>query len=120
MANAHDTPPAQPTDRDQLRRYFDSVFQDIDAFLAEKDEDRREELRAQLEPLCFMKLVEHKIQIAWGGPEYGFKLYYDPEGKEWVSGLFYWADWFKYEEEPLSPAEMDRVLEVYAMDCMVE
>jgi hypothetical protein len=120
MANAHDTSPAQPTDRDQLRRHFDSVFQKIDAFLDESDEDRREELREQLQPLCFMKLVEHKIQIAWGGPEYGFKLYYDPESKEWVRGLFYWADWFKYEEEPLSPAELDRVLEAYAMDCMVE
>ena len=64
--------------------------------------------------------TEWKIQIAWGGPEYGFKLYFDPESKEWVSGVFYWADWFKYEEEPLSPAELDRVIDAYSMDCMVE
>ena len=84
------------------------------------DEGKRDELREQLAPLCFMKRVEHKIQIAWGGPEYGFKLYYDPECKEWVSGLFYWADWFKYEEEPLSPEELDKVLDAYSMDCQVE
>ena len=67
----------------------------IGAYLAEQDEHKRE----QLEPLCFMKRIEHKIQLAWGGPEYGFKLYYDPECREWVSGLFYWADWFKYEQD---------------------
>ena len=66
-----------------------------------------------------MKRIEHKIQIAWGGPEYGFKLYYDPESKDWISGLFYWADWFKYEDEALSPEELDKVVEAYSMDCMV-
>jgi hypothetical protein len=109
-----------PTDREQLRRHFTSVFADIDAYLAEQDEDKGEELRQQLEPLCFMKRIEHKIQLAWGGPEYGFKLYYDPECREWVSGLFYWADWFKYEQEPLSPEELDKVVEAYAMDCLVK
>ena len=48
----------------------------------------------------------------------GFKLYYDPECKEWVSGVFYWADWFRYEEEPLSDIELDKVVEAYSMDCM--
>ena len=120
MANGHETSSAQLTDRQKLIRQFDSVFEDFDAYFAEKDEDKREGLREQLEPLCFMKRIEHKIQIAWGGPEYGFKLYFDPEAKQWVHGVFYWADWFKYEEEPLSPAEMDKVVDAYSMDCMVE
>ena len=120
MANPNETSPAPATDREHLQRYFDSVFEDIDGFLNEKDEKQREERREGLGPLCFMKRIEWKIQIAWGGPEYGFKLYYDPEAKEWMHGVFYWADWFKYEEESLSPAEMDKVLEVYAMDCMVQ
>ena len=85
MAKANETSPAQSPDRNELRRYFDSVFDDIHAFLAEEDEKKQEELREQLEPLCFMKLIEHKIQIAWGGPEYGFKLYFDPECKELIS-----------------------------------
>src|SRR5207248_7656000 len=92
MAQDHEnTPPAEPTDREKLLRQFTSVFEDIDAYLAETDEDKREEWRAQLEPLCFMRRIEHKIQLAWGGPEYGFKLYYDPECKEWARGVFYWA-----------------------------
>jgi hypothetical protein len=103
-----------------LRRYFDSVFKDINAFLAEKDDKKRDELQEQLEPLCFMRLIEHKIQIAWGGPEYGFKLYFDPAGKEWTRGVFYWADWFKYEEESLSADELERVVAAYSMDSLVE
>ncbi len=114
------TSPAQPTDREQLKRHFDSVFEDIDAYMAETDEDKRDELREQLEPLCFTKRIEYKIEIAWGGPAYGFKLYYDPACKEWVTGLFWWADWFKYEEEALSPEELTKVLDAYSMDCQVE
>ncbi len=120
MANDKQTASAPPTDRQQLLRYFDSVFEDIDGFLTEQDDQRREERREQLGPLCFMKRVEWKIQIAWGGPEYGFKLYYDPECREWMHGVFYWADWFKYEEEALSPAEMDKVIDAYSMDSWTE
>ena len=100
-------------------RRFDSVFEDIDAYLSERNEDKRDELREQLVPLCLMRRVEYKVQIAWGGPEYGFKIYLDPDSKEWVSGLFYWADWFKYEEESLSPEELDKVLDAYSMDCQL-
>ena len=121
MAKAHEKQlPATSTDREKLKQYFDSVFEDIDAYLSEQNDDKREELREQLEPLCFMKLIEHKIQIAWGGPEYGFKLYFDPECKEWMRGVFYWANWFKYEEESLSQAELDKVIDAYSMECLVE
>lgn len=120
MANFHEKSPAEPTDRQQLRRHFDSIFKDIDAYLAEPGEGRREELREQLEPLCFMKRIEYTVQLAWGGPEYGFKLSYDPECREWVSGLFYWADWFAYAEQPLSEEELTKVVEAYAMDCVAE
>lgn len=120
MAATERKPPATPTDRERLKRCFDSVFTDIDAFFAERDDDKREQLRERLEPLCFMKRIEHTIQLAWGGPEYGFKLSYDPESREWVRGLFYWADWFKYEEEKLSPSELERVVEAYSMDCLVD
>ncbi|MFO0966148.1 MAG: hypothetical protein U0793_11270 [Gemmataceae bacterium] len=120
MANAHEKSPARSPDRQELRRYFDSVFKDINAVLAEQNDEKRDELREQLEPLCFMKLIEHKIQIAWGGPEYGFKLYFDPQCKEWTRGVFYWADWFKYEEEPLSSDELDQVVTAYSMDSLTE
>jgi hypothetical protein len=120
MADANETSPARPTDREQLQRSFASVFEDIDAYLTEQDDRKRDERREELGPLCFMQRIEHKIQIAWGGPEFGFKLYYDPEGKEWISGVFYWADWGAHEEEPLSQEELDKVLDAYAMDCMVE
>ena len=120
MAKANATSPASSADRDELRRHFDSVFQDITAYLAARNDNRREAFREQLEPLCVMRRIEHKVQIAWGGPEYGFKLYYDPECGEWVHGVFYWADWFTYEEEPLSPGELDQAVDAYALDCLVE
>jgi hypothetical protein len=120
MAEPDATPPAQTTDRERLRRCFDSVFEDINGFLGERDDRKRDERREQLGPLCFMKRIEWKIQIAWGGPEYGFKLTYDPECREWLYGVFYWADWFKYEEEALTDEELDKVIDAYSMECMVE
>ncbi len=119
MAHASTTPSATPTNREQLQRCFAAVVNEIDTFLTEGDEDKRESLREQLEPLCFMRLVEHRVQLAWGGPEYGFKLSYDPDARCWVYGVFYWADWFTYEEEGLSPEELDKVVEAYAMDGLV-
>ena len=106
------------TDREELLRCFGSVLEDVNGFLTEADEKKREERREKLGPLCFMKRVEWKIQIAWGGPEYGFKLYFNPECREWICGIFYWADWFKYEEESLSPSELENVVEAYSMDAI--
>jgi hypothetical protein len=120
MAHAHDTSPASSSDREELQRHFASVFTDINAFVAEEDPGKQEELREQLAPLCCMKRLEYKVQIAWGGPEYGFKLSYDPQAQEWVDGRFYWADWFRYEEEPLSPSEVEKVVTAYAMDSLVD
>ncbi len=117
--NNQRTPSARSKDREQLFRSFTAVFEDIDGFLAETNEEKREEGREHLEPLCFMRRIEYTIQMAWGGPEYGFKLSYDLECKEWTRGLFYWADWFKYEEEPLSPEELQKVIEAYSMDGVV-
>lgn len=96
------------------------MFQDITAYLAEDNDRRRDELREPLQPLCVMRRIEHTVQLAWGGPEYGLKLYYDPECREWVHGVFYWADWFKYEEEPLSREQLDQAVDAYASDCLVD
>lgn len=120
MEHSHEKAPAEPTDREELQGHFSSVFADIDAYLAEADEAKREERREQLEPLCFMKKVAHTIQLAWGGPEYGFKLYYDPECKEWTHGLFYYRSWFTHEEQSLSPEELKKVLDAYSMYCVAE
>jgi hypothetical protein len=120
MVERHGTSPAPETDREQLRRCFDSVFDDINGLLDERDEQKREERQEQLGPLCVMKRIEWNIQLAWGGPAYGFKLYYDPESRDWIRGDFYWAHWFKYEEQELSQAEMDKVIEAYSMESMVD
>lgn len=116
----NESSPAQPTDYERLQRCFDSVFADITSLLGEKDDEKRDERRELLAPLCVMKRIEWKIQIAWGGPEYGFKLHFDPECREWVDGLFYWADWFKYEERPLSAAELVSVIDAYSMDSVAD
>ena len=89
-------------------------------FLDEQDEDRRDELREQLQPLCFMKRIELTIQLAWGGPEYGFRLVYDWDSRDWINGVFYFANWFTYDEVPLNPAEMDQVVDAYSADSLVE
>jgi hypothetical protein len=116
MAKASDTSPARPTDREELHRHFTSVFEDIVAYLAEQDDRKRDDLREQLEPLCVMRRIEFKVQLAWGGPEYGFKLYFDPECREWVGGVFFYCHWFTYEDVPLSPDELEKAVEAYSLD----
>ena len=120
MDQINESSSAEPTDCEELQRYFASVFEDIDAYLAETDDAKRDERREQLDPLSITKRIEYTILVATGGPGYGFRLYYDPSCREWTHGVFFYAPWFGYEERPLSEAELEKVLDAYSMDCLTE
>ena len=93
------TPPAdQETNEQKLHRHLERILHDIHACLHEEDDARRDEMREELEPLCVMKQIEYHVQITWGGPGYRFKLMRDPESREFMSGTFYYADWFTYDD----------------------
>ena len=64
------------------------------------------------EPLCLMTTKVITVQLSWGGDGDGFKLTYDTDG-ELLHGIYYWQDWFVYEEVELSDTEAEKVEELY-------
>jgi hypothetical protein len=88
--------------------------------LLESLKDRLETLRKRpdpasadyLEPLSLRRLTEVTIQLSWGGPGDGFKLYLNEAGKV-ESGLYYWEDWGTYEQEGLEEKELRQVADYF-------
>jgi len=66
-----------------------------------------------LQPLDVSRLLEIKIQLSWGGPGDGFKLYLNDQGQV-ESGLYYWEDWGVYAQEWLQPEELHPVAQYFA------
>ena len=61
-----------------------------------------------IEALAIEENREVKIQLSWGGPGDGFKLYYSREG-DLSHGYYYFEDWFFYEEFALNENELAEV-----------
>ena len=88
--------------------------------LLEHLKDRLETLRQRpdpasedyLEPLALRRLTEITIQLSWGGPGDGFKLYLNGKGKV-ESGLYFWENWGIYEQEWLQEQELRRVTDYF-------
>jgi hypothetical protein len=93
------------------RNYQDEMadLKKVDALLHEKERDEVGEYR---EPLSLDERKEVTVLLSWGGPSDGYKIYFDKDGDA-AEGLYFFADWFEYEEIKLSNAELDRVLAVY-------
>lgn len=71
------------------------------------------ELDEEYEPLEVEERRQLKILLSWGGPSDGFVLTYDRTGTELIEGVYFHADWFAYTEQPLSPADVGLVADVY-------
>lgn len=69
----------------------------------------------EVEPLCMDERIELKIELSWGGPGDGFKLYLDKRTRQPVEGYYYYTDWFSYEEESLNADEIDLVAEHFGI-----
>ena len=121
MENILTSPAGPKAERQALVGHMKAVFEEIAAYLDEADDERRDALAERMAPLGVMKQIELHVQLAWGGPSYGFKLYYDPEAEDFVNGLFYYANWFTYEEQWLSGQELDTVIDAYGLyhDCIL-
>ena len=118
MTTHSPSPAPQETDHDKLCRHLESAMEDIEAYLNESDDVKREKLEESIQPLCIMKRIEIEVQLAWGGPSYGFKILYDPTSRDFLSGVFYYTHWFRYEETCLSPVQVEKVVQAYALNCM--
>jgi hypothetical protein len=83
--------------------------------LADPDltDEAREEIDAEREPLSIEPRRQLKILLSWGGPSDGYLLTFDAEGQDVLAGCYWYADWFTYAEESLSPEEIDLVVGAY-------
>ena len=90
----------------------------INSYLDENDDVKSDELREAIDPLCIMKRIEYVVQLAWGGPGYGFKITCDAETNDVIGGVFYYADWGTYEEIDLPRDEAEKVAEAYGIDLL--
>jgi hypothetical protein len=63
--------------------------------------------------LSIEPLRQLKITLSWGGPSDGFLLTYDGTSHELLRGCYWYADWFTYAEESLSPEEAELVNDLY-------
>ena len=76
-----------------------------------KDEAAEESLDA----LSIEARIELHVQLSWGGPSDGFRIYIDDAGTP-VAGCYYFANWGEYEEFALNPQEVEAVVEAFRID----
>lgn len=76
-----------------------------------------ENIREQedMDTLAISEKIEVCIELSWGGPADGFKIYLDKQSREPVSGCYYYSDWGWYEEEWLRPADLDMIVNYFCI-----
>ena len=81
---------------------------------------RLKELREQkeIDLLSIEEMREIKIQLSWGGPGDGFKLYYTKEG-ELSHGYYYFEDWFFYKEFSLDESDLAEVEQAFGISGLI-
>ena len=57
------------------------------------------------------RYVVYDVLLSWGGPEDGFRIYWD--GEDWVGGEYYFKDWFDGATRPIDVETAQRIAEVY-------
>lgn len=60
--------------------------------------------------LALSKQIVYTLELSWGGPADGFKVFVDPESKEIVDVIYYYTDWGSYKEEPLGVYDLEKIL----------
>ncbi len=81
----------------------------VEALLQKRERSEVEEYR---EPLSQDVRKEVTVQLSWGSPSDGYRVYFDQEG-EAIEGYYFFADWFEYEQFKLSDGELEQVLAIY-------
>ncbi|MBD3255139.1 MAG: hypothetical protein GF383_08595 [Candidatus Lokiarchaeota archaeon] len=60
--------------------------------------------------LALSKQIVYTLELSWGGPADGFKIFVDPETKEIIDVIYYYTTWGQYKEEPLGVYELEKVI----------
>ncbi len=87
----------------------------------EEDETENENIQNEIEnfALCLNVLTEVEIQLSTGGDADGFKIWFN-SSKEAVRGVFYWADWGQYAEQPLTEEELNKIIDFFNLTDSLE
>jgi len=63
--------------------------------------------------LAFTKKELYTLELSWGGPADGFKIIVDPKSKRIEDVIYYYSDWFAYEEYKLTLEQRDPLLKFF-------
>lgn len=89
------------TPKEKCREHFSERLKQF------SDPAEAEELMASA--LALSKQVVYKLELSWGGPGDGFKIFVNADQSEVEDIVYYFADWFVYEERSLGQEEFDKV-----------
>jgi hypothetical protein len=98
--------------RERAYTAYEEAVANLKRVDAEFREHPLEEIEDYRDPLSLDTRKEVTVLLSWGGPSDGFKVYFD-EGGTPMSGVYFLADWFEYEEFRLSETELNSVLSIY-------
>jgi len=63
--------------------------------------------------LAFTKKELYTLELSWGGPADGFKIIIDPNSKDIEDVIYYYSDWFSYDECKLTLEQRDPLLKFF-------
>lgn len=73
-----------------------------------KDDEQAQEIANNA--LAFTKKEVYTLELSWGGPADGFKIIVDPKSKDIEDVIYYYSDWFSYDECKLTLEQRDPLL----------
>ena len=58
--------------------------------------------------LALKKETVYTLELSWGGPADGFKIYFNPISSEIEDIKYYYSDWFEFHERSLSDNDFNK------------
>jgi hypothetical protein len=104
------------TCQQRISEHLTSRLQDIETCNNTEDPEVRDGLQQELcEGVLSVDITKtYTILLSTGGPEDGFKITVNQDN-EYVSGTYFFKDWFDGAESNLSDAESQAVCDMYGL-----
>jgi len=105
------------TEEDRRKIVLLGAYEELERIKKIQEEEQKgkietpEESEEYREPLSIDKEEVYNISLSWGGGADGFKLTF--KNGELLGGVYYMADWGKYEEVDLRAEEAEEVYHFY-------
>ena len=121
MANTPTPSPIPSSDNDNARLCRERCQERLDEIRVAQeqlrdlvaDDNARTAIEQEHEPFQIDERRQLVLHLSWGGPSDGFVLTFDKTGQELIEGRYFHADWFQYDEERLTQASAQQVVDFY-------